>query len=55
MQSGWVIVYLPGGDIYQLLAPSDSEPGKTSINKRILKGAVKTFLTCVQLYWWIRS
>ena len=52
MQSGWVIVYLPGGDIYQLLAP---EPGKASIKKRVIKGAIKTILTCAQLYWWIRS
>ena len=52
MQSGWVIVYVPGGDIYQLL---DSGTGKTSLKKRILKGGIKTLLTCVQLYWWIRG
>ena len=54
MQSGWVIVYVPGGDIYQMLDPGGT-PGKTSLRKRILKGGIKTLLTCVQLYWWIKG
>ena len=54
MQSGWVIVYVPGGNIYQLLDPGNGT-GKTSLKKRILKGGIKTFLTCVQLYWWIKG
>ncbi len=53
MHSGWVIVYVPGGNIYQML---DGNVGaKTSIRKRILKGTFKTVLTCVQLWWWIKS
>ena len=53
MQSGWVIVYVPGGDIYQMF---DSTMGsKQSVRKRILKGTVKTVLTCVQLWWWIKG
>ena len=53
MQSGWVIVYVPGGDVYQML---DSSPtGKTSLKRRILKGGVKTVLACVQLYWWLKG
>ena len=52
MQSGWVIVYVPGGDIYQMLDPCTP---KNSLRKRILKGGIKTLLTCVQLYWWIKG
>ena len=52
MQSGWVIVYVPGGDIYQMLDPGGSFP-KTSLKRRFLRGGIKTVLTCVQLYWWI--
>ena len=52
MQSGWVIVYVPGGDVYQML---ESPTGKTSLKKRILKGGVKTVLACVQLYWWLKG
>ena len=54
MQSGWVIVYVPGGDIYQMLDPGGSFP-KTSLKRRFLRGGIKTVLTCVQLYWWIRG
>ncbi len=53
MQSGWVIVYVPGGDIYQMLDSGPTE--RTSIKKRIFKRGIKTLLTCVQLYWWIKS
>lgn len=52
MQNGWVIVYLPGGNIYQLL---DDTGKSTSTKSRIVKGTIKTFLTCVQLYWWLRG
>ena len=54
MQSGWVIVYVPGGNIYQLL-DYGSPTEKTSLKSRLIKGSLKTFLTCVQLYWWIKS
>ncbi len=49
---GWVIVYVPGGDIYQLLDPG-GPTGMTPLKTRIVKGGIKTLLTCVQLYWWI--
>ena len=55
MQSGWVIIYVPGGDIYQLL---DAYPGpaqKNDFKKRVIKGTIKTLITCAQLYWWIRG
>ena len=66
MQSGWVIVYVPGGNIYQMLAPAAlgqvgsahldvGVAGKQSLKQRILRGSVKTFLTCVQLYWWFKD
>jgi len=53
MQSGWVIVYVPGGNIYQMLDVGVA--GKQSLKQRILRGSVKTFLTCVQLYWWFKD
>ena len=52
MESGWVIVYVPGGNIYQML---DVSSEKQSLRRRILNGSVKTFLACVQIYWWIKS
>jgi len=55
MQSGWVIVYIPGGDIYQMLDPVGPPRKKQTLTRRVLKGSVKTLLTCVQLYWWIKS
>jgi len=51
---GWVIVYVPGGDIYQLLDLGGSPVQKT-LTQKIVKNSIKTFLTCAQLYWWIRS
>ena len=51
---GWVIVYVPGGDIYQLLDPGGS-PAQKTLTQKIIKHSIKTFLTCAQLYWWIRS
>ena len=49
--TGWVIVYLPGGDVYQML---DAVPqGKT--HRRYLKPIAKALLACAQLYWWARS
>ena len=49
---GWVIVYVPGGDIYQML---ESPTKKTSLQRRVLKGSVKALLTCVQIYWWLKG
>ena len=52
--NGWVIVYLPGGNIYQMLDAS-GPPGPKGLRTRILKHGLKAALTLVQLYWWIRS
>ena len=54
MQSGWVIVYVPGGNIYQML-DSASPTQKQSLRRRILNGTLKTVLTCAQIYWWFKS
>jgi hypothetical protein len=51
---GWVIVYVPGGDIYQLLDPTPGKP-QGALTRRILKGGIKTLLTCAQLYWWLKG
>mgnify|MGYP003711568993 CR=1 FL=1 len=52
MQSGWVIVYVPGGNIYQML----EGPGKTgqTIKQRIVRSGIKTFLAAAQLYYWLK-
>jgi len=52
--NGWVIVYLPGGNIYQIL-DTGGPTGKTTALQRVLKNSLKTFLTAAQLYWWIKS
>ena len=40
---------MPGGDVYQMLDAPGGCRGY-SLKKR----AIKTFLACVQLYWWIK-
>ena len=55
MQSGWVIVYVPGGDIYQLLDPVGPPGTQATLTRRVLKGSVKTLFTCVQLYLWLKG
>jgi hypothetical protein len=51
MQSGWVIVYVPGGNIYQML----EGPGKAqTIKQRIIRSGIKTFLAAAQLYYWLK-
>ena len=52
--NGWVIVYLPGGDVYDMFDEAYS-PVKSSFRKRLLRGGVKTFLAAAQLYWWLRT
>ena len=54
MQSGWVIVYVPGGDIYQILDPYPGPTEKNSFKRRVIKRTIKTILTCAQLYWWLQ-
>jgi hypothetical protein len=46
MDSGWVIVYVPGGNVYQML----EGPTKGSSKGKV----VKTVLACAQLYWWLK-
>ena len=54
--NGWVIVYLPGGDIYQLVDPGSAWGNKKkTVMQRVLRNSLKTFLTAAQLYWWIKS
>ena len=49
---GWVIVYLPGGDIYQL---ASGPPAKMPFAHKVLRRSVKTLLTCAQVYWWLKG
>ena len=51
--NGWVIVYLPGGDIYDMF--DDSPVKKSSFRTRVMRGGVKTFLAAAPLYWWLRA
>ena len=53
MQSGWVIVYVPGGDIYQML--DTVGPCGKPMHRRVLQRGFKTLLALVQLYWWVRT
>ena len=52
--NGWVIVYLPGGDIYDML-DEGAVVKKRSFRSRVMRGGVKTFLAAAQLYWWLRT
>ena len=50
---GWVIVYVPGGNVYQML---DVATTKTSSFKgRLFKGGINALLGAVQLYYWLRT
>ena len=51
---GWVIVYLPGGDVYQMLSP-DGAHHKRSLKQRVVRTGLKTLVACVQMYWWLKS
>ena len=53
MQSGWVIVYVPGGNIYQMLE-GPGKGAKSSMRQRIIRSGIKTFLAAAQLYYWLR-
>ena len=53
MQSGWVIVYVPGGNIYQMLEGPAKQAGQT-IKQRIIRSGIKTFLAAAQLYYWLK-
>ena len=49
---GWVIVYFPGGDVYDMF---DDTAIKSSFRSRLVRKGIKTFLVVVQLYWWIKT
>ena len=51
MQSGWVIVYVPGGNIYQML---DGPIKNKTIKQKIIRTGIKTFLAAAQLYYWLK-
>ena len=53
MLGGWVIVYVPGGNIYQML--DNNQPKKTTLAKKIAKHSLKTILAAAQVYWWIKT
>ena len=50
--NGWVIVYLPGGDIYDML---DTSPVYPSLKHRIARKGFKTFLAAFQLWYWLKK
>ena len=52
---GWVIVVMPGGNIYDMFDEDDAPIKKSSFRKRVLRRGVKTILTFVQLYWWLKT
>ena len=47
--TGWVIVYLPGGDVYSML--DTTLPPKASLAKRV----ARTGLAAVQVWFWVRK
>ena len=52
--NGWVIVYFPGGDVYDMF--DEDYPTKSpSFRKRLVRRGVKTFLAAAQLYWWFKT
>jgi hypothetical protein len=50
MQSGWVIVYIPG-DVYQML---EGPIKNKTIKQKIIRTGIKTFLAAAQLYYWLK-
>ena len=50
--NGWVIVYRPGGDIYQMI-DGGLRPPRARTNA--IKKGFNILLTCVQVYYWFTS
>ncbi len=50
--NGWVVIYLPGGDVYDMF---DDTPTKSSFRSRLARRGIKTFLAVAQLYWWLKT
>ena len=51
--NGWVIVYVPGGNIYQMLSPEVSKQ-PTRI-KRLLRKSLSAAFAAAQLYYWVKT
>jgi len=51
--TGWVIVYLPGSDIYEMLDDKPVQP--RTLRQRLMHQGIKGLLAAVQMYWWLRT
>ena len=49
---GWVIVYLPGGDIYQMVGAPQPRKTKT---ERLLEKGIRYAAAAAQVYWWFKT
>ena len=50
--NGWVVIYLPGGDVYDMFDETPTK--KSSFRSRLARRGIKTCLAVAQLYWWLR-
>ena len=48
---GWVIVYLPGGDVYQMV----SAPEPYSKTQRMVERGMRYAAAVAQVYWWFKA
>ena len=51
--NGWVIVYLPGNNIYQMVEPYTKKC--ETITSKVIRGSVKTIVACAQIYLWFKK
>jgi hypothetical protein len=49
---GWVIVYLPGGNVYQMVGAPDNHTTKT---QRLLKKGMRYAAAIAQVYWFFKT
>ena len=49
---GWVIVYLPGGDVYQMVGTAVHKQSRT---KRLIQKGVRAIVAAAQVYWWFKT
>ena len=54
MLGGWGIVYIPGGDVYQMLQPP-TPPQKRTLAGKIAKRSVKALVAAAQIYFWLKK
>ena len=50
--NGWIIVYMPGGDVYEMF---DDVLPESTFKKRLLRTGIRTFLAAAQLWWWVKT